>query len=147
MSWNLPESTHEFKFINVDVEFKQLSMCLARPNLDVFVFDSYLLHVGYKYLTNSLSHIINLSLCQEKCPSEWKIVLCTKPKGPLKTCAIPDQYIAIPQIPKVTVLENCAQHQLKEYLLTLFMLGKYRIRKSELHWFQSYLTNRKKLCL
>ncbi len=36
LSWNLPESLHEFRFVNVDVEFvaKQLSLCSARPNIE-----------------------------------------------------------------------------------------------------------------
>ncbi len=50
-SWNLPESIHEFRFANVDVVFaaKQLSLCSARPNIDVLGFDSYLLNVGSKF--------------------------------------------------------------------------------------------------
>ncbi len=48
LSWNLPESIYQFKFINADVEFieKQLSLYSTHPNLDVLGFDSYLLHVG-----------------------------------------------------------------------------------------------------
>ncbi len=73
-TWNLPESIHEFKFYELTSDFVSKSLCKLpnKCNDDVLGLNSILLKESEVFITDSLTHVFNLSLCNMRIPADWK---------------------------------------------------------------------------
>ena len=77
--WKGPESVYNFKFIEITNEFvfNFLKELPKNSIVDIFGMDTKLLQIGASFFTESLSHILNLSITNAVVVEEWKIASVT----------------------------------------------------------------------
>ncbi len=73
-TWKLPSSIHQFKLYEFEHDFvlKSLQKLPDKTSDDVLGINAKLLKASADFITDSLTHIYNLSLCTSEIPADWK---------------------------------------------------------------------------
>ncbi len=118
--WKLPKSIHQFRFYEITqtMVLKELKGIPDKSNIDVLGIDGKILRIAASCISESLTHLFNLSLCTGIIPTDWKkarVVPIYKGKGKQSDKS---NYRPISMISHISkILEREVQQQLLYYLI------------------------------
>ena len=119
MKWPSQTSIHCFKFNAIAATDVTNGLCALKEDSsnDVLNFDTKLLHITASIISNSLTHLFNLSLATCFVPFDWKIARVTSARKDKDNLQDKTNYRPLSMVLHLAkVFERQAQTQLTGYL-------------------------------